>query len=60
MDKKHQDDDIYSEQETAQRFEKIVRAALNTPPKPMKNIPRQRPYKPRKRKAQTQQQKPGQ
>ncbi len=30
------DDDQYSEQETEQRFNKLVRAALNTKPKPLK------------------------
>jgi hypothetical protein len=29
-------DQPYSEQETQQRFEKLVRAALNTKPKPLK------------------------
>jgi hypothetical protein len=33
MDRKR-DKQEYSEQETQQRFEKLVRAALNTPPKP--------------------------
>lgn len=28
---------------TQRRFEKLVRTALNTPPKPMKEMPRKRP-----------------
>ena len=36
--------DAHSPQEAQRRFEKLVRTALNTPPKPMKDIPRkQRP-----------------
>jgi hypothetical protein len=31
-------EDQFSEQETQQRFEKLVRAALNTKPKPLKSI----------------------
>jgi len=31
--------DEYSEQEAQQRFEKLVKAALRTPPKPLKDIP---------------------
>jgi hypothetical protein len=33
-------DDQFSEQETQQRFEKLVRAALNTKPKPLKSMGR--------------------
>jgi hypothetical protein len=33
-------DDVYSEQETQQRFDKLVRAALNTRPKPLKTMGR--------------------
>jgi hypothetical protein len=52
MNKSRQDDDAaYSEQEAEQRFKVIALAVLTTPPKPRKEIPRQRPYKPRKRKA---------
>jgi hypothetical protein len=36
-------DDQYSPQEAQRRFEKLVRTALNTPPKPMKDMPRKRP-----------------
>lgn len=50
MDKTHQADDTYSEQEVEKRFEAIARAVLTAKPKPRKEIPRQRPYKPRKRK----------
>jgi hypothetical protein len=32
------DEDQYSEQETQQRFAKLVRAALNTKPKPLKTM----------------------
>jgi hypothetical protein len=32
-------DDEFSEQEAQQRFEKLVKAALNTKPKPLKDIP---------------------
>jgi hypothetical protein len=46
-----QQTDQYSEEEAQRRFEALIRAALNTPPKPMKDIPRQRPYQPRKRKS---------
>jgi hypothetical protein len=38
MPKQH--DDQYSEQEAQRRFEKLVDAALRTPPKPLKNVPR--------------------
>ncbi len=31
-------DDQYSEQEAQQRFEKLVRAALNTKPTPLKSM----------------------
>jgi hypothetical protein len=37
-DKTHSDE--YSEQEAQQRFEKLVRAALNTKPKPLKSMGR--------------------
>jgi len=33
-------DKQYSEQEAQQRFVAAVKAALNTPPKPMKDVPR--------------------
>jgi hypothetical protein len=42
--------DQHSEEEAQRRFEALIRAALNTPPKPLKDIPRTRPYRPRKRK----------
>lgn len=32
----------YPEEEAQRRFEAILRAALNTPPKPLKAVPRQR------------------
>lgn len=32
----------YSEQESQQRFEKLAKAALNTPPKPLNSIPPKR------------------
>ncbi len=32
------DDDRFSEQETEQRFQRIVRSALNTKPKPLKTM----------------------
>jgi hypothetical protein len=34
------DNDRYSEQETQQRFEKLVRAALDTKPTPLKGVPK--------------------
>jgi len=34
--------DRLDEQEAQRRFEKLVRTALNTPPKPMKDMPRKR------------------
>ena len=33
----------YDSHEAQRRFEKLVRTALNTPPKPMKDMPRKRP-----------------
>lgn len=33
----------YDSEEAQRRFEKLVRTALNTPPKPMKDMPRKRP-----------------
>lgn len=36
-------DDSYGEQEAAERFNAALRAALNTPPKPAKDRPRERP-----------------
>ena len=36
-------DTDYSDEEAQRRFEKLVRTALNTPPKPMKDMPRKRP-----------------
>jgi hypothetical protein len=45
-----QDTDRHPEQEAQRRFEELLRAALNTPPKQKKDIPRKRPYRPRKRK----------
>jgi hypothetical protein len=44
--KKLPTDERYSEAEAQQRFETALRAALNTPPKPMKDIPKKRPKKP--------------
>jgi hypothetical protein len=48
-------DDQYSEQEAQQRFEKLVRAALNKKPKPLKSMTRKgvpaQSKKRRKRKA---------
>ena len=44
--------DEYSKQETNKRFEAALRGAFNTPPKPMKDIPRSRSKakrKPRKK-----------
>ena len=32
----------YTEAEAKARFEKTLRTALNTPPKPLKNLPRKR------------------
>jgi hypothetical protein len=34
------DSDQYSEQEAQQRFEKLVRSALNTKPTPLKDVPK--------------------
>ena len=44
----------YSDEETQHRFEKVVKAALNTPPKPIKRIIRRRP----KRQPRTKSKKP--
>ena len=41
----------YSEEEAQRRFEKLVRTALKTPPKPMKDMPRKRPAPPGERPA---------
>jgi hypothetical protein len=41
-------DDRFSEQETAYRFEAALRGALSTPPKPLKDIPKKRPKKPKR------------
>lgn len=46
-----QREDCYSDQEAQRRFEELLRAALTTPPKQKKDIPRKRPYRPRKGKA---------
>lgn len=35
--------EAFGEEEAQRRFEKLVRTALNTPPKPMKDMPRKRP-----------------
>jgi hypothetical protein len=39
----------YSDKEGSRRFEAALRGAFNTPPKPMKEIPRTRPKAKRKR-----------
>jgi hypothetical protein len=46
-------DGQYSEQEAQQRFVAAVKAALNTPPQPMKDVPRKwsRAQRKQKRKA---------
>ncbi len=36
-------DQRYSDEEAERRFQGILRAALNTPPKPLKDRPRERP-----------------
>jgi hypothetical protein len=36
-------DEKYTPEEAQRRFEASLRAALNTPPKPMKDIPKKRP-----------------
>ena len=33
----------FIDDEAQRRFEKLVQTALNTPPKPMKDVPRKRP-----------------
>ena len=43
----------YSEQEAQQRFEKLVRAALNTKPKPLKDFPKKWSGTQRKRRKKT-------
>jgi hypothetical protein len=42
------DEDSYPAQEAQRRFEIALRAALNTPPKPLKDMPRKRPESKRK------------
>lgn len=43
MSKDAPENDQYPTDEAQRRFEKLVRTALNTPPKPMKDMPRKRP-----------------
>jgi hypothetical protein len=45
MKRPSKSNDQYSEQETQQRFEAALRAALSTPPKPLKDIPKKYPPK---------------
>ena len=33
----------FDEREAQRRFEKLVRSALNTPPKPLKSVPKKKP-----------------
>jgi len=40
---KDKTDDQYSQAEAKRRFARVLRAALRTPPKPKKAIPRKRP-----------------
>jgi hypothetical protein len=40
---KTQTDDQYSEREANQRFMRALKAAVNTPPKPLKSMTRKRP-----------------
>ena len=40
--KKNQIESEYTEAEAQARFEKTLRAALNTPPKPLKEMPKKR------------------
>jgi hypothetical protein len=42
MDNKKSDEQ-YSEQEAQQRFQAALKAAVNTPPKPLKSMTRKRP-----------------
>jgi len=44
-----QDNDQYSEAEAQQRFEKLVRRALNTRPKPLKTMAKGMPSQSKKR-----------
>jgi hypothetical protein len=37
--------DLYPEKEAQRRFETALRAALNTPPTPMKDLPKKTPKK---------------
>jgi hypothetical protein len=48
--KAQSDQDAYSEQETQRRFEKLLRSALTTPPKPLKSIKPKRAKKVPKKK----------
>lgn len=48
-----EDEQLYSEKETCRRMEAALRGATNKPRTQMKDIPRQRPYKARKRKGAT-------
>jgi hypothetical protein len=45
---KEQTLDTYGADEAQRRFEVILRAALSMPPKPLKDVPRQRPESKRK------------
>jgi len=38
-------DDQYSEREAKKRFEAALKAAVNTPPKPLKDVPKKRAVK---------------
>ncbi len=46
-----QSDELFSEQETVRRLEAALRGAFSTLPTPLKDIPRKRPKKRRKRPA---------
>jgi hypothetical protein len=48
--KAKQKDEQYSEHEATLRFMTALRAAVNTPPKPLKDKPRQRPKRASKKK----------
>ena len=43
--------DKFSKEETQRRLDAALRGAFNTPPRPMKDIPRKRPKQKRKPKA---------
>ena len=51
MEREHQAEEPLTEEEAEQRLREIAIAVLTAKPKPRKDVPRKRPYKPRKKTA---------